>query len=304
MRFAALIVDDLCPRVPPTYPRKRWTGAAESIGALGAMQSCHGLLEVSYTEWVRVLAGKCDETPSHASDAAHPLLALRDDAQGDPAMGDNPEHNAHEPAESALKWAERVAQSRAKGLELVRSRPEPIFIVAQIVNGPLDRLRCRQFAVSAHRWEKKQRAKVAQAIAEGRSGRGARQYRIALSATCEHEMAFLDDVRSLMSEHIQWQTLQPSCRTLELRTLSFRLLSRAAASVHLLLIRVQRAFPYRLFKRIDEPSLALEMQNEPNCRKERFTRGFQETFPDWSLEVVFHVLVALAITLPSDTGLV
>jgi hypothetical protein len=163
-KIANLLVSCLCPRIPPVFPRSRWTGAIESVSSLGLMQSCHGLLEVVYPKFVRQVSmvGVCGVVGE--GDGGRPsgddVLCLAHD--GGPQM---PEDTCV--PESDLTWSGRVAKARVAGLELLCGKPENMFIIVRVVLEPLQILRQQQFSMSGKQWDRRQRARLAKAVSNG-----------------------------------------------------------------------------------------------------------------------------------------
>ena len=310
-KFARKRASVLLPHAPRTYPRSRWNGALPSVADIAIMVCCHGLFGDAYRRWCKQL-DKGDTAP-HAAEAGDPIVPIPpplavEDGRPDELEApdqDSAEHNAAPSADGgpdASSWRQRVAKARVFGMSFVNASPEGHLLMMAFVLNPLQALRNRQFELAGRRWDRQQELRVARAAAAGRPAIGSRDYRVLISATCTTEKKFFNELLALMAPTDCWRTLPNASQTVTMRSLAFRLLSRAGAVVHELLVVPQRGFPWRLFELLRDPGLAVNMSTTPICQLDRFSYDFVREFPELGASHVVPILHSLAVEFASDTG--
>ena len=117
----------------------------------------------------------------------------------------------------------------------------------------------RLFELSSAHWEKRQLAKVAQALAAGSDGVGAREFGIQIAASCTLEGQLIEKIKMLTSIADFWEVLPPMVHTVKFRCLAFRMMSRAG-SVEQNVGLPNRLPPVAFF-------IVFENATEENCQK-------------------------------------
>jgi hypothetical protein len=311
-RFSRRLAFALLPRSPRIYPRSRWNGALHSVADICLVVCCHGLFEQAYCRWCSQLAkgdtaDRKDAIPlPRAADGPVPF-AIEDAPVAGVAAAEVAEGIAEGGGDCGEKmdllgWREKVSRARGAGLVFAQSYNEPKLLLMTLVLEPLQALRNRQFKLSGKSWDRQQELRAAKSLKVGTDTIASRQYRVVVSATCAHEFKFLDEVRALLSPSESWSVLPIASRTVSLRSLAFRLLSRAAALVHELLVVPQQGCPWQLFTLLEKPELIAQVASTPICRRDRFTHDFLGRFPDLTSPHVRPTLHSLALEFTSDTG--
>eukprot|EP00971_Amphidinium_carterae_P176442 3498431-Amphidinium_carterae.2 len=87
---------------------------------------------------------------------------------------------------------------------------------------------------------------------------------------------------------------------MQFRTKAFRLISRASAGVFQLLSVPHKAYPYRVFLLLADPSLKSVLAREPNCLRDKFSQKLLDLYPGYEGEEVLQVLYCIATCQHTD----
>lgn len=231
------------------FSRGKWTGAEEVYEAVCLAQCHHGLFSQAFQRFAR-RARAGDAFVAVAANAQD--TAAADDsvgaANGDDGSGDPP---GHLPADAVVAvdgmfapaseeaWKKLMGCWLRTGLAWVSSEWLPRMIAIRLVNDGRRECLRRMLRTSTHRWER------AQQLQYKRTGR--RDFKVVLRYSGYYTDEAMHIFGSLGSEPSRSAAFPPSCRTSETRCLLFRLLARAAATMHELLVLPQRRQPYTLF---------------------------------------------------------
>lgn len=294
----------LAPRAPSTFPRHRWTGADAAVDEVGLLCCVHGLLKPTYLAFL-VATGFAAARPffqqAHqpqdddnlaerdalqdlAVDEADDVLPEGDDeAQGglDGDVGQGAA-DATSTMTGQVDWASLNAKVKKLGFAFVLM-PEllsKMVILRQTVE-PFRVLLSSHFRLASKAWEVEQLAK---ATAVGAEEGTSRQYRIVVAAMMSLELAFLGSVRKRLTDEREWFVLTSmKGQTVALRTLSFRLLSKAGCGVQELLADQHDKFPYKLFLLLEDPTLAEVFEAVKPCELDEFSKSFIKHFVETGL---------------------
>lgn len=310
----------LCARQPTLYKRSRWTGADLATDSLGILEACHKLLSGTYLRFAasfesasraRRLLSTRAPLGGHGAVAGQAMLAnepqvpqpaLLDADQGECADAPGPQvpASAVDPRADAPDWAVINARHRKLGAQWVMSEPLGMLIIQRQVMEPLRQLFARIFQVAAEDWELEQRAKVAKKLQTGSAQHTDREYRLAIAAQGTDENRFFEQVGVLFTEALLWKHVPVQCFTFEVRSLTFRLISRSGCLVESLLAGPHRRFPTRLFQLLARPELATEMSSAPKCLFDPWTAEMHRLHPSFSGPVFLERLAMVADLLPKD----
>lgn len=289
--LVSLISDQLISAVaskqPSCYPRHRWTGADISIAELGLMEACHGLLTAAYLHYTssKTKPSPQDGTVSDGIAAegqigADFLLPLLDEGHmGPPQSGFAGPQAAGGPNGvvyvAELSWPEQNARFQATAVEFLR-KPDTLalLMLTKTVMGPLSDLLTRQLYVSGKGWEREQQLKQLKAAQVPKTLLGARQYRVLIAASCELENQALKRLREMMFQEDCWVNLPAHSCTLEFQALAFRMLSKASAALHEGLKKPHTLYPFSLFRLLEDPGIAVEINATPMCVMDGFSQDF------------------------------
>ena len=85
-----------------------------------------------------------------------------------------------------------------------------------------------------------------------------------------------DKFENIFSPCSEWCAIRPAGRTLGLATLAFAILSSVHCSLEMMVFVVTRAFPFVLFRLLDEPvvAFALWLLSQPGCMLDIFSAAF------------------------------
>lgn len=156
---------------------------------------------------------------------------------------------------------------------------------------PLRQLLSGKFAVAGEEWERQQRKNTLDAASKGQCGFHVRDYRLAVAARGTDEAQCLEKIRTLLDQLVMWAVLPPTDRTVSLRGLVFRMLSRAGCSVQELLVAPHAQFPIKLFRLLHEPGLGPRFAETPDCMLDPWTLQMKRDYPTFSGEE-FQVCLA------------
>ena len=108
------------------------------------------------------------------------------------------------------------------------------------------------FTYAGEDWDMKHIASVAKCLQRGAGTVGSRKYRIEIAADMEVERRAFEQIRLLFVFDAFWQLVPPNRRTVSLRCLSFRMVSRIGCMLEYYLRERHRNFPQRMFSALGE----------------------------------------------------
>ena len=313
------------------FNRKRWTHADESIGQLGLLEACHGLLSRTYRRWLAKLgcpnlAAKLKSSidrsvAAAAAPEAAAALPLAGDAGADPALAiadevppaeDGLERDAgaegdalcvvgDEPAGGAMPhggegsdaFAEENAKNRKVAADWMADSPLRDLVLARVIMEPYMAILRRQLFIGSEKWERQQHKR---SLGEGMP-RSARAFLILIAARGELDMEFQHHVRLLLHNTTLWSILPADSMTERTRCLAFRMIAREMADYERLLARRHRSPLFQLFLLLDNQPFVEDklraMKAHTPCLLDSFTKAFLDQW-DISSEDARMVLLLIA----------
>ena len=298
---------------PPVWPRHRWTGSDEAVDVLGIMFALHDLFHHVYARFLAMVGGRRQgeqEDEDRAVSGTQPegpppppenMAASTIPEDSDPALLPNrpPVADTSEP-QPEPNSAEQNAKQRQQAWSWISSDPLSRLVLMRITLFPLSTLIQQQLELGSHDYEQKERAKMAVAMSQGDSRVQARDYPLGVAAMGTLEAKFHDSLNQLWQHSPLWSLIPPKKRTVQTRALAFRLLSRAAASVHHLLSESHQTCPVRLYKLLADPDLAPTLAEQPPCVKDSWTQALQKQYPRFSEPEFMNILIGLGCSLRTD----
>ena len=186
-----------------------------------------------------------------------------------------PEASAGEPAleqaqtSGELSWADLNKASRRKVAMYGQSKPGSTILVLLAMVKPVLRLLVQFISLSSQKYDDTQDARALQGEP--------REYRVVQVAEGYQVKRFHEDVQVLMNRPLT--VLPAASHTFAVRGLMFRMLSRAAGSVHQLLEISHQGCPYRVFKALSGG--AFEVSNIPECLWDPLTQSILSRYPSY-----------------------
>ena len=321
------LITALCSAQPSLYPRHRWTGADLATDSLAIFESCHRLLSTTFLRF----AASFEPLPR-----AQQLLALGQRLAFDRVGPDNMAHQGHlfggialadapagteqvegndaalaadsggaqaaGPPSESTDWAVVNATHRKIAVQWLLGRPLSTLILQRQVMEPLRHLLARQFEVAGQSWERRQQAKVAQALSQGLPGIGAREYALELAASCKEEERVFEQTVLLFEGEALWASLSPDAFTVAFRAKAFSCIARMACAVKQLLHHPHRQAPFQTFRLLSEPDIADSLLETPPCRLDAWTRSLIEHHPTLRGQECLSKVEAVACVQRKDTS--
>jgi len=182
--MTAGLITALCSSQPELYVRHRWTGSELATDDLGILESCHQLLSTTFRRFVihyqPALAKQLPAVPTRPALQMGPEPPSLCDSSGpaDPKAPEKDEKDSH---------AAVNAKNRQMAFAWTSSKPLGKLVLSRLVMEPLRQLLSEQFRVSGAEWAKQQECLVAKAFEDGSDPARARQYRLAIAASCKDE---------------------------------------------------------------------------------------------------------------------
>eukprot|EP00971_Amphidinium_carterae_P221381 4395057-Amphidinium_carterae.1 len=167
--------------MPPIYPRHRWTGADKAVKWVGLWDAVHSLLHPVYKKFLQLVHHSTGSSNVTISSSGQEPLALNAEAadalseivQGSLAQGLE--------EQSSASFAERNCRDRALAWQWVEQRPFADVWLITLLLDHLSKLLHAQLDLSGVAWETKERAKLAEAIFEGRDTANCRTFRLVVA---------------------------------------------------------------------------------------------------------------------------
>eukprot|EP00971_Amphidinium_carterae_P036653 720348-Amphidinium_carterae.1 len=289
--------------MPPIYPRHRWTGADKAVKWVGLWDAVHSLLHPVYKKFLQLVHHSTSSSEIPMSSSGHEPHVLN--AEGLEAADAQTEivqsshvHGLDE--QSSASFAERNSRDRALAWQWVDQRPFADVWLITILLEHLSELLHAQLELSGLEWERKQRAKLAEAIFEGRDTANARTFRLVVAGKGSLESRFQDQMKALCKSESSWRHFPLSAMNMEFRSKAFRLISRASAGVFQLLSVPHKAYPYRVFQLLSDASLKSVLAREPSCLRDQFSQMLLDAYPGYEGEEVLQLLYCIATCQHTD----
>ncbi|CAE7253219.1 unnamed protein product [Symbiodinium sp. CCMP2592] len=333
------LIPALLPMPCPIINRSRWFGCEQAFGWVGILLSHHNLLPRLIQRWRGIstaAASGMAQMARPASVSTGPSLGPKFGNWGDLAnraaqtqtaqdttagvhperfparQGQNPaedmgyaEGTSLEPGDSSfvaeilrdpatgdINWQEQNKATVAKAVAWCQSQPANAVIAMSIAWGPILCLMHTVLKLGSESWEHEQEAKVA-------AGQ-ARSFRVLELFQGRAMDTFLKHMNDLM--HTSSAAIQASGRTLSVRCLLFRLLSRCGATVHQVFALQHKRAPYVLFGALNGNLGPL--RGLPECLHDELTTVVCGRFPKEGTDLLEPeaqaILACLAQNLESD----
>jgi len=239
-----------------------------------------------------------DEDHADFGTAVIPIVDQPDGDQDGEAAGDDDgdgqaqaagANNAAElnPSKSE-SWAQFNARQQKGTIGFINSRPAANVTVMRRIVRPIMGLMSRILDIGGVGWAR--RAAVA-------AGSGTQQ-RYRITSVAGEISPCMQELRELL-RHEPWDgLLREEWRTVKLRNFAFRLTSRSAGALQVLLEGPHEAYPYKLFRRMllsdNVDRAAKEVIEDPPCMKDWFTIAFLRHYPNPGHPDAMIMLAAVA----------
>ena len=271
-----------------TYPRHRWTGCHEATDQVGLLDIIHGVGTAAFQVLLtgaavpqpppppqpEAAAGEADQHGDRP--AAMPVPIAADDL----VLLQTGDEDALPQAggEGPSDWAAKNARSQKMALQWLGDHPLPSLIMLRLVMQPLAELLFEYIKRSGQTWRDHRRASQTQELVGGPAVGEGQTSPFMAYVKLQSEEAFLAKFKGLLSSNT-WSFIPQEAWSLAFQTLGFRLLSRAGALVHQLLVVPSKQCPYATFQvLVDEEIARSKLQQVPPCMQDSFTRQFLQKF--------------------------
>ena len=280
---------------------------------IGAIESCHKFLSTTYARFVQAYQGKPNQQLGNATASGDFVLLDIEDRDVGAAVSvvggadvseTQREPEAHGDTEPQLAWAEVNAAYRRDAAKWLSTEPFGQIVLQRILLEPLRVLLSEQFRVAGEDFETEQQCAVAKAIATGSADSARRQFRLSISAMRYHEKLFNEQVGELWASGASFELIPHNCYTVAFRGLAFRCVSRLQCAAHQLLFHGHHLFPVRMFALLENPSLAGEMVDVPECMLDGWSRDMRRRHPTLTGDVFMGKLTLCALLQRKDISLI
>eukprot|EP00971_Amphidinium_carterae_P352749 6492721-Amphidinium_carterae.6 len=306
----------LAGKAPPAWPRHRWTGAAESVDALGLLCVCHSLLLPTYQSFAMCMSCPSASLSSRgvlkgmsAAGAATGVGGQSWNMVGEALPGTSLDVVGHVEATGAdpalpehLKSAEQHSGDIKAALEWMSEDPLAILLATRILMEPLRELLHHQFEAVSSSWEVKQRVMVAEHLmnfANEQSSTPVRQWMSTLAANCVHESTFLESLRKAVDPE-KWWMLPESSYNAGFNNMAFKIMSRQGCCIEHYLGSVHKRFPWAFFKVIHNIGFLECVKSTPKCLLDDWSSMLLEKLEGCSANEVQQVLICHASLLSTN----
>lgn len=295
------LVPALCGHTPNTFPRSRWTGAEKAIADLGLLACVHGLLFSVYDEFLRAnfgtQGGVRKQSGTHESHG--PLegtVCAEHSAGSTTAAGTHAEANqAHRGV--AARWL----GAGIADMELV--------LMATVLQ-PMMRRMTLEIQMGSSVWMTRQQAALIRVLQDSMSIREFMKrstWPLLAAAQGGLDQQCLEDIVQIQSpdRYLAWPAEWKSVRV---RNMLFRTISRQAASVKELLVCKHRRFPHKLFLLVADPDMEHEILSSCASSRCSYTESFLAAFGndlssrDALLELTMVVMTARTSTISLESS--
>lgn len=314
--LATGLVAALCATKPHVYAQHRWTGCDIATDELSLIEACHELLSSTFKRMVLLyqpyLARMFAKPPPSFLGASLEIADSADAADGaqegdgDAAEGEN--ETAHDDGlgrsetkgEQQPDFAKINAARRRDAAQWLCASPFGHLVLQRLIMEPLRELLARYLHITSAEWEKEQECRAAAAMQSGNSGFNSRDFRLAIAGTGRLDKRFVDQVHKLFFATEMWGALPVKCYTVSFRALAFRCISRLGCTHKQLLAWNHERFPIRLFALLEEPDLAPELAETPECLLDEWSAALRKHHPDFSGDLFRYKLLLCGVAVWLD----
>ena len=217
---------------------------------------------------------------------------------GESAVG---EGSAASGGGDATDWAAVNAKYRKLGVQFWTSGQGCLgkLMLQRMLLEPLRAYLAAQFDAAGAPYERRENAKLADALQRGELGAQARRYPICEAASGRTDCAFHAQVQALFQGAQLWSVVPPRSRTVSFRALAFRGASRQACAFHEVLGRAHCGFPHQTFRLVSEQEAAQALDKVPECLLDSWSRKMKRTY-GFDSAIMRHVLSTLADSMSVD----
>ena len=278
----------LMPSPPKPFPVHRWTGADLVCASVALIANLCGLLALATPIWL-ALARKDtiefttdDEVRRFVNEERRTVDASDiEDSDGEgglaaPRAWAGRKHGKQQTASDSTQvdWTERSRKHRTEVKTWARSSPGTPVLIMLLCIRPGTALMSVMLRRAGKGWDTEEADKCLKT--------GNRNIRVLQEHDGDVWKAFGEQILGLLSCEDLWASVPEECRTMEARSLAFRLLSRSLVTVWLLLVLVCRGYPHKLFSilGLDPVAAATHIVADSTCLYCGLTQGHLEEFPD------------------------
>ena len=253
--------------VPHCFPRQRWTGAEVTLRQLGLFEHCHGLLALTYLEWMAqwhhddneaVAAFRPDGAAALAALAAAPHVAQDVQDAAAEAAGVDPNRIRAE--------ANRAFRRKTLSWFTLHGRSLASFLfAARLVLAPMQHYMASELKAHEHDAETRNDVSIGamrnqQSLHEFFAANG-NSYPVLRAALGMKDIECMDSIAALESMTDKFRLLPRQWMELSFNHLIFRLCTREAALVYKYLVHPHRwNTDFALFKVLTRPEYASELR--------------------------------------------
>lgn len=296
---------------PKLFPRHRWTGALDTLRDIGLPLNLNGLFVAAFEELLGTLAQK--ESGSALAQAPPANVGNGDGAQGGARWASVPFVEAEagpDPAQAptgpsgGATWAEQNRAHRGDARSWLGTKPASKMLIMAATLRPLGRFMLAELEVGGAAFEAQEASKAV--TAPRAAGVNAilanRKWPLLLAARQESERTCMQDLVAV-HDRLVVGCLPPAAMTVETQRLICKLLSKEGACIYDYFITQSNQFPWKLFRLLDDPALAAEIEQSCESSRDEFSHAFIVRFQGRlvSEEALMHlsliVLVARTSTL-------
>ena len=300
------IIHALCSHQPSIYPAHRWTGCDVSIDELAKLECIHGLLSLSYEQFLIYYSQPGLEPCGHMNgvdetQVLHPL-PLQDDVAIGPADGSGGEALDMHVADGVAqidehhRSSEQHSRDRKLASQWLGTRPLGKLIAMRACLAPLMTLLYAEFQVNSMAWELEQRSKLASAqVLRGAAAGVKRQYPLTIAAEGLMEEKFAKQVMSVFENESVWCLVPDNELVVSFNALIFTMLCREAAMVEQLVSSVHKKFPICLYRLLANPGLGESLASTKRCLLDPWSLALLQKFPGFSSDTLLEVLEMHAV---------
>ena len=164
---------------------------------------------------------------------------------------------------------------------------------------PLRAYLTKQFELASSDFERKEAARLAEALASSAQTHARRNFRLSDVARGATDSVYFGQVRALFESTNLWDVLPPSCCTVGFRALAFCGISRQACAFQELLGKAHAGFPHAIFGLLDSPDKATELSQVSECLVDPWSLAMKRKY-GFESPTLHHILAAIATSQAVD----
>ena len=293
----------LVPKAVEYFPRHRWTGAEAVMLQLELFFGVHdlgreALLELMHAKPIEASAGFIGASQAIMDDEEEGYASEDERSLGFVPAGSSVVVGEKESGLTANSWVDYNQQAKTDLVTWVRMDPRPTVTIMSMVFKPISRVLHHKLHVASEKWME---------LNDLETARGhQRKYRVLESHSCAAEYECAKQLHKLLVTPEEWKLLRDEDRNLYYRGLAFRLLSRQAGGMLLLLVIPLRNNPHMIFKVLvaspDEIKELMDIMAKPFCMCDEFAYSHMKDYPDLGSEESRTVLATIAEILRDETS--